>query len=198
VINAITHCSSVFLWERLFFTAKEELDKLDPELTDMYQSFSRLANSANWYVNENMARSVKNMSMVKLTFNDGVWNIHCTGANIPLLFHEASKGVMELLSYWGLQNIDRELDEVDENFIPVTERKLSKREAELMLNVADDYNHERWYYYMGPAIWVRLLEVWDTTPDQVSFKLQELYQLEPEQFMRTVHSLVYDQKEINL
>ena len=197
IINAITHGSSVYLWENLFFNIQEELNAISPERTKKYQDYSRAINLGNWYVGAAMCAGggAVNPSTVELIFKDGKWVIKIIAPNLPLILHEASKGVMEILSYWGLPEVDSELDSIDAEFIPNTARKLTTQELELVLKVADDYSHERWYYYIGPSIWTRLLYVWNIEPNQIAEKLEELYKLEPYEFNRVLLSLVYDLSE---
>lgn len=208
VINSITHGSSVYLWERLFFLAQEELDAIDPALIPMYQEYGRTVNLGNWYIGQSMidmqaamaggdgeASGMINPSIVDIEKEGNGYKIIVKAPNLPLILHEASKGVLEVISYWGLPQVNNKLTDVDIQFVPPTERDLTTEELEKVLKLADEYSHERWYYYMGPSIWSRLFEAWKITPIEAMEKLSELYQLPPNEFQTKVRELVYHLEE---
>lgn len=202
IINAITHGASVFLTERLYFVGQEELDALNDTLVPLYQRYSRVVNLSNWYVGESMlggsletetpeeTTSMVNPSKVDIEKTQSGWMIKVTAPNLPLILHESVKGLLELLSYWAIPKVNNELDEI-ESFMEPINRDLTEDELSLVLKVADSYRDERWYYYMGPTIWSRLIAHYNVGADEISAKLKELYTLSPRQFLTQIENIIF-------
>jgi hypothetical protein len=203
VINSIIHGASVFLTERLFFVDQETIDALDERLIPLYQQYSRTVNLSNWYVGESMlggdpscdtpeeTQSMVNPSVVDIEKTEDGWLIKVKAPNMPLILHECVKGVLELLSYWALPKVNDELDEIEIHQEPIN-RDLTTKELELVLKVADSYRDERWYYYMGPTVWSRMLAHYNVPSDQIANNLQELYKLTPNRFLAQMENIVYN------
>jgi hypothetical protein len=68
------------------------------------------------------------------------YKIDARGVVFPVLAQEMSKGVAELLSYHGLEN-------------------LSLEETEQVLSHADDIRHEPYLIQVGPELWRQFLKV---------------------------------------
>ena len=177
LINCISHGAAVFQWASAFFMAKEYLDALDETLIEDYKNFSRSINYWNWFIDPDMVGGQLGQCEVK---NDKEEiKVTATALAFPLLIHEISKGVLELVAQWGLTS--------DEEFITLDEQQK-------VVEKADDYLVEKYHYFVGPSVWRRMLEAHGDTAATMMPKLAELYKLPPQQFLQQMRSIVYDLK----
>jgi hypothetical protein len=203
IINCITHGASVFLTDKIFFIEKELIDEIDPTLVKSYKEYTNQINLSNWHLGESMlGGSIKdsipketipmiNPSRVEVVKADSGWVIRAKAPNIPILLHELVKGCLELLSYWAIPATNNNLSTAERMEIPIN-RDLTHEELKKVYRIADAYRDERWYYYMGPSVWRRLIEHYNVLPDQVPRKLQELYSLPTAKFLNTIDKIVFE------
>jgi len=152
--------------------AHEKISGHNENLIQLYNQYSSLINYYNWqhslalFMNSNI---VNNMSgnggltqgNVRVDFNTKT--VEATALSFPLLIHELCKGVVEYVVGKGLPT------------------KLSTVEMEYVLNIADSYSDEFWYYYMGPTMWKCLLDAADVMPSNLPKILSYLSQMEYEE-----------------
>lgn len=154
-MNMLTHGSAIHMMTTMYHLAKDALEKLDPRLIKLYDVFSTSANLSSWYMDvENM---LKLMGVSVGGTEEIQWEgpqsgeaegkregskpkIKAKAMMFPLLLHELSKGVMELLTMHQLSSLE-----------PDTLKKVYKH--------ADKYEHEFFHFFVGPAVWRHFIKV---------------------------------------
>ena len=104
-----------------------------------------------------------------------IYKIDARGMVFPVLAQEMSKGVAELISYHGLENLD-------------------DKETEQVLSHADDIRHEPYLIQVGPELWRRFLKV---KPPSVSLAdiMMALTLQEPDHLHKIVAAVVENPEE---
>lgn len=158
-MNMLTHGSAIHMMTTMYHLAKDALEKLDPRLVKLYDVFSTSANLSSWYMDvENM---LKLMGVATGGTEEIQWEgppptgetpqasgskegskpkIKAKAMMFPILLHEMSKGVMELLTMHQLSSLE-----------PDTLKKVYKH--------ADKYEHEFFHFFVGPAVWRHFIKV---------------------------------------
>lgn len=142
-MNMLTHGSAIHMMTTMYHLAKEALDKIDNRLVPLYDRFSTGAVLSSWY--QDIEALLKLMGVQKggseqVQWNDDKPQIVAKAIMFPLLLHELSKGVMEVLTMHQLSSLD-----------PDTLKKVYKH--------ADKYEHEFFHFFVGPAVWRKFLKV---------------------------------------
>lgn len=140
-MNALIQGSAVHNMMTLHHLAKEELDKIDPQLTNFYDKFA--AGSAHGYSMMNIAAIAATNPQAAIGavyVDDSEPMIYARARNFPVLLQELVKGVVELISRHGLAGLDAS-----------TLKKI--------YNAADHYADEPYLIQVGPQLWRSLLAI---------------------------------------
>ncbi len=147
ILNSIVHGCAIHQWTSAYYIAKEELDDINPELITKYNQIAALVNYWNWMFYFEPMFAMGQMPMLQgiNKVNIKKKEIEAFGINFPVLIHELSKGVIDYITTAGVPN------EKDDGVSP--------EELKYIYKVADNYAHEQWHYFFGPALWRSMLEV---------------------------------------
>jgi len=151
-MNALTNGSSIHIWKSICHLLKNRLDKIDPQLFDLYETYVAIVSFQLWQININQAlefiadgqesglNGFITQGMSELKKKDGGVAIESKGVNTPVLLHELNKGVFEYLSLQGLP------------------QDLSADELSYVYRHADKYQDELFHYLLSPTLWNNLLD----------------------------------------
>lgn len=140
--NMLTQGAAVHGFMTAHHLAEEALDKIDPELRNLYDQLSSISHQAYWVINPQQLQ--RQASPSGRTFlqrdNNGKIIVVAEAATFNVLIQELIKGVMELLSLHGMNKMDR-----------ATHQRVTEE--------ADDPNQEPWKIQAGPALWRRIMQI---------------------------------------
>jgi len=131
--------------------ADEHLNKIDPELSGLYSDFTAISSMMMWQspplpdLPDDKIRAFLTSQNIKqgqnkVSFQKDEPYISAEATCFPVLLHELVKGVLDLVSLYGI------------------DQSLSADEQQYIMNQADKHWDERWYYLFGPGIWDILME----------------------------------------
>lgn len=142
-MNMLTHGSSIHMMTTMYHLAKDALEKMDSRLIKLYDVFSTGANLSSWYMNiEDMLQLMGVMTggTEEVEWEGDKPKIKAKAMMFPILLHEMSKGVMEVLTMHQLSSLE-----------PDTLKKVYRH--------ADKYEHEFFHFFVGPAVWRKFIRV---------------------------------------
>lgn len=179
LMNAMMH-GAARKGQNLFHMASEELNRIDPDLVQDYSKLMAGNDFMYWALNdETIAReseSGTHAGQVKVNISGEKPKIIAQGMTFPMLLHELTKGVLELISLHGL-DVDKET-------------------RDYVLDKTDNLESEPMDIRLGVKIWEKLLEVMDV--DSLPYKAQiftKLSSLSPNEFNRIIKGLLNDSVE---
>jgi hypothetical protein len=142
-LNTLTHGAAIHQMTTLHHMVKEALDKIDPDLLKAYDNFARGSVYSSWFASIEAILALAGIKggEVEVDWENDQPKIKAKGVVFPVLVHELSKGVMELITAHGL---------------PQDEETLRK-----VLKAADRYETEVFHFFVGPELWRRFLKVVD-------------------------------------
>jgi len=151
ILNAIVHGGAVNCWKTIHMLADEHLNKIDPELSGLYSDFTAISSMMMWQspplpdLPDDKIRAFLTSQNIKqgqnkVSFQKDEPYISAEATCFPVLLHELVKGVLDLVSLYGI------------------DQSLSADEQQYIMNQADKHWDERWYYLFGPGIWDILME----------------------------------------
>jgi len=127
----------------MFSLVREELDRLDPQLLNLYGVLMSIADLMYWIVPDQMAQmmagsgeGVQGSEEVDETTDPPT--IKAKGLFFPVLIHELIKGVYEVLGTQGLPD--------------------DPKAAEMVMGSQDTLPYEIWDLRLGPVIWEKFVE----------------------------------------
>lgn len=122
----------------------QELDKIDPNLVKMYNKIAEITGKQFWLVDigmmAQMGLSNSAVASSRVDYSKNNPKVIAKGMIFPFLVHELFKGTAELLTHFGLEN-------------------LQKDDAKKVIAKADDIRHEPYLAMAGPAMWRKLLTI---------------------------------------
>jgi hypothetical protein len=154
ILNALVHGSAMHVWKGMHYIVKKKIDKMDPMLFDLYDSYIAITSIQCWMFNLDVVLdSIRNDIF---TFSgSGYWTqgyakldfekpgIEAHGVNFPLLLHEMNKGAIDFLISKGIPS------------------DVSEEELKYIYSKADKYEDEVFHYYLSPTLWSDLLDALD-------------------------------------
>lgn len=148
ILNGLVHGSSMHVWKGIYHLVAEELDKINPNLKELYNYYTSTLGITLWLINPDLAEAeIENNTQItqglnKLNFNKQQGfggKIEARGINFPVLLHELNKGVLDWLISAGIP------------------KQYSEEELKYYYAKADAYENEIWHYLLSPTLWVDLL-----------------------------------------
>lgn len=151
LLNVIVHGGAVNCWKTIHILVQGALDQIDPELRELYSDFTSLSSMLMWQspplpdLPDDRQRAFLTAQNVKqgqnqVSFDQDEPQVAAQATCFPVLLHELIKGVLDLVSLYGL------------------DQSLSAQEQQYIMNQADKHWDERWYYLFGPGLWDILME----------------------------------------
>lgn len=143
ILNSIVHGCAVHQWTSAYFLVQDELNELNPQLIEKYNTLSASVNFWNWmiYYEEMMLGGQMPMLQGINKIDIKEKKIEAKAMNFPTLIHELSKGIIDFLISHGIP------------------KNLTDDELKYIYKEADEYAHEQWHYFFGPTLWRALLNV---------------------------------------
>lgn len=156
----------------MFNLIDDELEELEPQLPSLY---SKLISSVDYMYltqNDNKPRVIAGIVNVEFPKNEGsIPKIIVEGTSLPVIIHELVKGVMEILSYYGLPK--------------------NPKIAQFVIDKADFMSAETWDMRLGPPLWERFTMV--IPEEDLNLKhyiYVELVSLPVEEFNETLREIL--------
>ena len=142
ILNSLVHGSSLHTFKSAHFIIKKTIDKIDPQLFHLYNSFSALISFNLWMFNPNSfladIESSDLLGMCKLDIENS--SIQASGINFVTVLTECIKGAVDFLISKGLPN------------------DVSADELKYIYSISDNHKDESWYYYLSPTVWSDLID----------------------------------------
>lgn len=185
ILNGLVHGSSMHVWKSIYYLVTDKLDKINPELKELYDHYTSSVGLIIWMINPDAFQDAidQGIQMTQglntLSFNreQGFGgNIESQGINFPVLLHEVNKGVIDWLISAG----------IPENF--------SEEELEYYYSKADSYENEVYHYLLSPTLWTDLLDTVKPKNEDVPKIISKLTQLSYTELVE-LFKLILDNKE---
>lgn len=203
IMNGFAHGSAIHIWKSSYYIAQERLNELNPQLVEWYDKYAALVSFLMWmFPTEQMKQMIESNSAVNQGWNKAGFKqqenqeqqdnederpeereeeeqdtpvITGVGMNFPVLLHELSKGVVEIISYHGIP------------------QDLTVKEMELYYQIADEYTLEPWFYFLAPTLWSDMVTVINKINEKVDNGTSDLeYHVEIPEALQYLFSLDYD------
>jgi len=182
LMNAMMH-GAARKGQNLFHMATEELNRINPSLVQDYTKLMAGNDFMYWALDDQTiaqeSESGTHAGQVRVYIHGnppqegGKPKIVAEGMTFPMLLHELTKGVLELISQWG--------------------READKETRDYVEDQTDNLEAEPWDVRLGSRIWEKLLEAVDI--DALPYKSQiftRLSSLPPAEFNAIVRGLMND------
>lgn len=190
IINAITQGSAVST-HGIYHMLKDNLDNMNPELIDLYDKLGKNNDTMHLLADRNQ---LANMAIVmndqglaagfsSYSYENGVYKIVARAQTFPVLVHEITKGLFEIISVEGFE-LDKEkntelvqyTDTIDSEFDDIVNGKD-------IYSKIRDYVNDNFEQYL------------DRYPDFLLYFLQELYKVPSEnnEFVNLINGILTGQ-----
>lgn len=158
----------------MFHLAEKELTNINPTLPNKYAKMMAAADYSYLTMDDSTPKGAG--GVVKVEYVDGKPVIHAQAVVFPVLIHELTKGVMEILSAHGLPE----------------DAKLT----EYVMGKADYMNAEPWDMRIGAPIWERFTNCIDPKDfDKKHHIYADLVALPTEEFNHVMREIMLGSKE---
>lgn len=143
-LNSLSHGAAVHQMQTLHYVVADALQRIDPELVDLYSKLSSAATQMHWMVDvgqfvAQMAGQAQSGGSEEVQFDQqGNPKVVAKAICFPILAQELSKGVMELLTMHGLSDLDEQT-------------------AQAVIESADDPRQDIWLTQAGQELWRKFL-----------------------------------------
>lgn len=167
ILNAIVHGGAVNCWKTIHILAQEQLEAISPGLSDLYSDFTAISSMMMWQspplpdLPDAQQRAFLTAQDIKqgqnqISFDGDDPQIAAQAPCFPVLLHELIKGILDLVSLYGIS------------------QDLSEQEQQYIMNQADKHWDERWYYLFGPGIWDILMDNEQPSPQAIAEMMQAI------------------------
>jgi hypothetical protein len=181
LINAMMHGAA--RKGQYLYHMSDRIREIDPNLTNEYSNIMMGNDLTYWGMSDGDISMMAQMNdqhagNVKVEYvGRDIPKVIAQGITFPMLLHELSKGVMEVLGMWGMGDLD------------ATEQKY-------VMGKVDHLENETWDIRLGPKIWEKITMVIPNEAIQhKSIILSELFQLPAEEFNSTVAGILNGNQE---
>jgi hypothetical protein len=179
LMNAMMH-GAARKGQNLFHMANEELNNIDPSLVNDYSKLMAGNDMMYWMLDDETinreSESGVHAGQVRVDISGEVPKIIAKGITFPVLLHELTKGVLELLSLNGLPE-DAEV-------------------REYVLDKTDNLESEPWDIRLGPKLWEKFLDCLEV--EDLPFKtdiFNEISRLPSNNFNKLIKGLLEDKEQ---
>lgn len=122
----------------------QELNKINPNLVKLYTKIAEITGKQFWLVDigamAEMGLGNAAVGSSRVDYSGGKPKVVAKGLIFPFLVHELFKGTSELITHFGLENLNQD-------------------DAKKVIAKADDIRHEPYLAMAGPALWRKLLGI---------------------------------------
>ena len=172
----------------MFELVRTELDRLNPELVNLYGVTQSLMDHLYWLMPdmENMVAGGGGQAGQSEFENDeetGIPTVKAKGLTFPILIHELIKGVYEVFGTHGLPD--------------------DSRQAEMVISAEDTLPAEVWDMRLGPIFWEKFLQAHpaELFEDEQKYLQHYLFmrfsKLEPTEFFELAKQILMGRPEAN-
>jgi hypothetical protein len=170
-MNSLIHGAAAHQMVTMHHLVKNEITTIDPNLMKMYDQMARASIYTHWLtdiaqVAELAGQGGEESIQWPEMEGEGAITVNAKAVIFPLLVHELSKGVMEVLSAHGLPK----------------DAKLLKK----VYKHADVLKDEFFHYLVGPEIWRRFIKI--IKPKNLSLAISKLASQSP----NNIHKIIGD------
>ena len=181
LINAMMHGAA--RKGQYLYHMSDRIREIDPNLTNEYSNIMMGNDLTYWGMSDGDISMMAQMNdqhagNVKVEYvGRDIPKVIAQGITFPMLLHELSKGVMEVLGLWGMGD-------------------LTDKEQKYVMGKVDHLENETWDIRLGPKIWEKITMVIPNEAIQhKSIILSELFQLPAEEFNSTVSGILKGEQE---
>jgi len=161
ILNSVVNGSSVHIWKSICFLIKDDIDKLNPNLFELYVSYSALVNYILWQQDASMNninnKHIQKNGICDIDFKN--FTLNSNGVNFQVLLLETNKVALHYLTC---------------NAIP---KHFNENELRTYYYLADNYQDEFWHNLLSPTIWIDLLETAQINSDIIPKLIHKLTSL---------------------
>lgn len=186
IINSITAGAGV-LSHYMYYMISDELKNILGN-NDIINSYSRMVSMNDlmyWLVDvDENSDSLSNLigGNVSVEVLEGKPTINVVANNFPILLHELTKGIYEIISIHGLPVDDETTDYV--------------------VKMEDTLDKELWDLRIGPSIWEKIYEHIPSNEvynkELIQFMLMTIYKLPPDDFFELIYKILNDDATIEM
>lgn len=186
ILNSLVHGSSMHVWKGIYHLVSQELDKINPQLKELYNYYTSTLGLAIWLMNpDDFQEVVAEGSHITQGFNKLQFDkqkgfggqVQAKGINFPVLLHELNKGVIDWLISAGIP------------------QDYTAEELRYYYSKADAYENEPWHYTLSPTLWSGLLEAAQMENEDIPKLISRLTKLSYVQLVE-LFRLIQDNKEL--
>lgn len=186
ILNGLVHGSSMHVWKGIYHLVAQELDRLNPQLKELYDYYTSTIGIAIWMLNPDaMQDDIEAQAQITQGFNKLQFNrdkgfggqIQVKGLNFPVLLHELNKGVIDWLVSSGIP------------------KDYSADELRYYYAKSDAYENEPWHYMLSPTLWSGLLDAAQLPNEMIPGLISRLAKLSYQQLVE-LFRLIQDNKEL--
>ena len=168
ILNGLVHGSSMYIWKTVYYMVIDELNDINPILSQLYDEYTAGVNFLFWTHDPVASQSEINVGnqmtqgFNKISFDEPgmpAANVLCKGINFPVLLHELNKGVMDYIICRGIP------------------KHYSEEELRYYYTKADAYENEIWHYLLSPTLWNDLLKTANVLPEELPRVVMQLSKL---------------------
>lgn len=185
ILNGLVHGSSMHVWKGIYHLVADELDKINPELKELYNYYTSTLGITIWLMDPDKFQEAINddihvtqgYNQLKFDKQKGFGGqVQAKGINFPVLLHELNKGVIDWLISAGIPQ-DYTADELRYYYAK-----------------ADAYENEPWHYTLSPTLWLDLLEAAQVPNGDIPKLISRIVKLSYQELV-DLFRLIQDNKE---
>lgn len=186
ILNGLVHGSSMHIWKGIYHLVAEELDKINPQLRELYNYYTSTIGITIWLknpdefqdaINDGFQLTTQGFNKLQFDKEKGFGGqVQAKGINFPVLLHELNKGVIDWLISAGIP------------------RDYTADELTYYYSKADTYENEPWHYTLSPTLWSELLLVAQVPNEKIPKLISILVKLSYQELVN-LFRLIQDDKE---
>lgn len=185
ILNGLVHGSAMHIWKGIYHLVSEELDKLDPELKELYDYYTSALGVSLWFTSpqqfqamiESGQHTTQGFNQLQFNKEEGFGGkITANAINFPVLLHEINKGVLDWLISAGIP------------------QEYTEEELTYYYSIADAYENEPWHYLLSPTLWVDLLTCANVESEEIPRIISKIVKLSYGEIVE-LFRLIIDNKE---
>lgn len=185
ILNGLVHGSSMHVWKGIYHLVADELDKINPQLKELYNYYTSTLGMTIWLMNPDLFQSeIENGTHITQGFNKLEFDrqkgfggkVQSQGINFAVLLHELNKGVMDWLISAGIP------------------KDYTADELRYYYSKADAYENEPWHYTLSPTLWSELLDAAQMSNEDIPKLISRLTKLSYLELVE-LFFLIQDNKE---
>lgn len=180
ILNGLVHGSAMHIWKSVHYIVKEEVDKIDPLLMQLYDVYTSGTGFMMWQMPPEIAMmEIEGHGLTqgqnKLKFEEegeAGCDIECSGINFPVLLHEIAKGAMDYLICHGIP------------------KEYTEEELTYYYSKADAYENEYWHYLLAPSLWTSFMEAVDASTQEIPLAIARMTQLSYQELSQVMKACI--------